>query len=187
MAKLSMKRVEIAAPQRERKKIMEALQRRGVLELTDCAGEGLLKLETTDSMAQFDRARGEAMAAKSVLAEYLPAPKKPLFASFSSGARTVESADFDEEALRAEETLEQCLRINGLRKAIREAYAEIARLQTKTDQLRPWEALDIPMDFKGTAMASVFIGSVPYRCNDGHILEKLACDSAEIEVVLPQE
>jgi len=183
MGKLSMKRVEIAAPQRERKKIMETLQRRGVLELTDCAGEGLLKLETADSMAQFDRARGEAAAARSVLAEYLPAAKKSLLSSFSSNIRAMESADFDKQALRAEEILENCRRINGLRATVVEANAGIARLRTLMDQLRPWEALDIPMNFTGTAMASVFIGSVPYHCNDRKILDMLVCDSAEVEVV----
>ena len=185
MAKLSMKRVEIAAPQRERKKIMETLQRRGVLELTDCAGEGLRKPETADSMAQCEKARAEAEAARAVLAEYLPAPKKSLFASFSSGARAMESADFDAQALRAEEILERCRRLNGLRAAIAEAEAEIARLQTKADRLRPWEALDIPMDFSGTGAAAAFVGSVPWRCGSGDIQEKLAgaADGLAVEVI----
>ncbi|MDR2687523.1 MAG: V-type ATP synthase subunit I, partial [Oscillospiraceae bacterium] len=183
MAKLNMKRVEIAGPQRERKQIMETLQRRGVLELTGCEGEGLLRLETAGSVAEFEKARGEAEAARRALAEALPAKKKPLLSSFSPGTRAMAGADFDERAARAEGTLETCRRVNRLRAAAAAARAEIARARAQVDQLRPWEALDIPMDFRGTACAAVFIGSVPYRCGAGELAETLACDSAEIEVV----
>ena len=183
MGKLSMKRVEIAAPLSERKRIMETLQRRGVVELKDCTGDGLLKMKTAESMSLFDKACGEAMAARVVLTEYLPAEKKSMFSGFSSNMRAMESADFDEQVLKAEKILVKCHYVNNLHAAVKEAYAEIARLQTKTDQLHPWEALDIPMDFAGTEACAVFIGSVPYHCSAGDIMEKLACDSAEVEVV----
>ena len=183
MAKLSMKRIEIVAPLQERKKIMETLQRRGVVELTRCADEGLLKLDTAASVGRFEKAQAAAAAALAVLAEYAP-PKKSLFSAFA-GAREMEAAAFDEQALLAEEILKTCHHINGLQAAICDAQADTARLQTQIDQLRPWEALDVAMDFKGTKTCAAFIGSVPYQCTYNDILDKLAAetDAVDIEVV----
>ncbi|MCL1952406.1 MAG: V-type ATP synthase subunit I [Oscillospiraceae bacterium] len=181
MAKLSMKRIEIAAPLRERKKIMEALQRRGVVELADCAGDGLRKPETADSAAQFEKARDAARAALAVLAEYAPPRRKSLFAGFS-GLRAMEPQAFDEQALLAEQLLKKCVRVNSLQAEIAEARAGIARLHAQADRLRAWEALDVPLDCRGTEYAAALIGSVPHLCTAEDILDKLGVP-AEAEVV----
>ena len=180
MAKLRMKRIEIVAPLSERKAIVETLQRRGAVELIDHADEGLAKLDTAASAAQFEQARAEAMAARSVLAEFCAPAKKSMLAAFS-GKLEMKTETFGRQAQEANENLKKCYHIDALRSANTQARADIARLRTQTDQLRTWEALDVPMDFKGTKCAAAFIGSVPCLCG-GDMAEKLP-RAAEVEIL----
>ena len=185
MAKLRMKRIEIAAPLSERKAIVEALQRRGALEPIDRVGEGLAKLDTAGSAAQFEQARAVAMAARSVLSEFCAPAKKSMFAAFS-GKREMKPEAFGGQAQKADESLKKCYHINALQSVIAQAKADIARLRTQTDQLKAWEALDVPMDFKGTKCAAAFIGSVPYLCGDD-MAEKLPQAAVEILAASPEQ
>jgi V/A-type H+-transporting ATPase subunit I len=184
MAKLIIKRIEITAPQDDREKVMGYLQRRGLMELIDCTGEDAAKAGLAESAARFGAAIAEAESALSVLKGYMPA-KKGMLSSLSSGKREMEGGAFDAQAQHAEEIMGKCRRINGLRADVADAQAEIARLQAQADQMRPWEALDIPMDFRGTAYTAAFVGSVPFHCDGGDIIKKLAhaTDMAQVEVV----
>ena len=186
MAKLKMRRIEIIAPLDERKEIIEYLQRRGAVELIDCAGEGLAKPDTAGSAAQFEQARVAAAAAQSVLAEYAPV-KKSMFAAFS-GMRELKIDAFGGQAKKADETLKKCYRVNALQSAIAQAKGDISRLRTQMDQLKVWEALDTPMDFRGTKSTVAFIGTVPYKCDGGDITDKLPqATEAEIVAASPEQ
>ena len=180
MAKLRMKRIEIIAPLGERKAIVETLQRRGALEPIDRVGEGLAKLDTAGSAAQFEQARVASIAARSVLAEFCAPAKKSVLTAFS-GKREMKTETFGRQVQKADENLKKCYHINALQSTIAQTKTDIARLRTQADQLRAWEALDVAMDFKGTKCAAAFIGSVPYMCG-GDIEENLP-RATEVEIL----
>jgi len=180
MAKLKVQRIEIIAPLDERKEIIEYLQRRGAVELIDCAGEGLSKPDMSGSVMLFEQARAAAATAQSVLAEYAPV-KKSMFAAFS-GLHEMKIDAFGVRVKKADETLKKCYRVNALQSAIAQAKGDISRLRAQTDQLKAWEALDTPMDFKGTKSTVAFIGTVPCMCDSGDIEAKLP-GAAEVEFV----
>ena len=83
MAVVPMKRVTIAALRKDRKKIMEFLQRRGVMELHNNIPEDEVfrKYDMSDGRQTFLRNRGRAEQALAVLDAYAP-EKKGLLASF---------------------------------------------------------------------------------------------------------
>lgn len=180
MAKLNMKRIEIIAQLSERKKIIEYLQRRGVVELTDGTEEGLEKLDTAGSVAQFEKAREDAAAAQAVLGKYAPV-KKPMLASFN-GPSAWKKDDFAREVQRVSQSMKMCYDINRLQADNNEAKAEIVRIAAMLDQLQSWRTLDLPTDFGGTRRTAAFIGTVPYACEKEALEEKLE-HPAEIEII----
>ncbi len=180
MAKLKLQRIELVAPLSQRKKIIEYLQRRGVVELTDRADEGLQKMDTAGSVAQFENARGIALAAQSVLHDYVPA-KKGMFASFA-GKHVWKTDDFGLQVKKIDDYLRVCRDINARRAAITQAKAGVVRATMQIDQLQAWQAFDLPLDFEGTASTTAFIGTVPGLYKSDLLAEQLGAP-AEVEVL----
>ena len=55
MAKLNMKRIQIAALMENRKAILEYLQRKGVVEFSDEEDDSLAKADTAEAISQFEK------------------------------------------------------------------------------------------------------------------------------------
>ena len=72
MAKCKMKRIEIAALLSDSKKIVERLQRRGVVEICDNTDEELVRLNTQAMIGVFEKNLNLAEQAKEIMARYVP-------------------------------------------------------------------------------------------------------------------
>lgn len=181
-----MKKIEIIGLLSDRKKIIERLQRRGIVEITDFEEEGFSKLNTKASIAQFEKNMSVASAAKGIIDRYFK-PKKGLLDGFQ-GRKEIEKHDFGKLVSKRDEILEICAGIIKNDAHIQECKNNIVKASVLADNLAPWKALSIPMDFKGTKSTSVYIGSVSNK-HDSKELEEMIRNEApdisglEIDVV----
>lgn len=161
MAVVPMKKMTLFALKRDRKALLEFLQRRGVVEVTDAPLNDSLfsKSDSSRQLAHFDRCQNTVRQALELLDHYAP-EKKSLFSSLQ-GKPELSLSEYDEQVRTHEEAISAARRIVALSRSMAEAKAEQARLETQAAALNPWLALDIPMRFRGTKMTAAFIGTVP--------------------------
>ena len=98
-----MKRIELIALPEDRKKLIERLQRRGIVEITNIEEKRFKKLDTQSQISQFERSIGVANNAHILMMRYFP-PKKGLLDGFK-GRREIEKHDFGKKAAQRDELL----------------------------------------------------------------------------------
>lgn len=179
MAKLKMKKIEIAALGEDRKKIGELLQRRGIVEISEIENEELKRFYTADSVSLFEKSINVALSAKAVLDEYAP-QKKTMISSML--LTPVDGGSFEKYTAERDAILSRCYELIALQKSISELKGENARLQAQMDSLKIWLSLDIPMQFKGTSASSCFIGTLPNQLSEADILVKIAGVNPALEM-----
>ncbi len=182
-----MMKLELLALLEDSKKIIDLLQRKGVVELTDEEQEeGMQKFSTAGCVAQFEKYLQTALNAQTVLNKYAPA-KKSLLDSFSA-RKELSVREFDDLTDRADDILAVCSDILAYQKSIDDKIADNVRIQAQLDALEPWRELDIPLKNTSTAGTKLFLGCLPNQQTRREVLEKLAaqapqCDAVEVEVI----
>ena len=123
MAVLQMQRINICALKKDRKQILEVLQRRGVVEPCDLKAEDELfqQSDTSQQQAQFEKNASAARQALEILNNY--APVKTSMLSSLEGRKAISEAEYRAFEAHCEETLEMVNRISGLSKQIAEQNA----------------------------------------------------------------
>ncbi len=161
MAILPMRRISIYGLRHDRKAILETLQRRGVVEITDTKLKDYdaVKPDTAALQATFLKGMTNAENALSILSGYVPEDSS-LFSMFE-GKKSLSVDDYYTFVNETEEIMRIALRVNSLSKEISEKKAEIIRCETQLDALTPWTNLDVPISFRGTKKAAAFIGTFP--------------------------
>ncbi len=172
MAIVPMKRVTIYGLQKQRKAVLEALQRRGVLDVqdTDLQSYGFERLETSAQRATFAKAAGNAQTALSILNQYQP-EKTSLFGALE-GRKAVSLETYNSCVKRADKISGAASRLVALSKEMAELKAEIVRRETQIQMLQPWLPLDVPLGFSGTRRTAAFAGTFP----EGRSLETILED-----------
>lgn len=155
-----MQKIEIIGLITDSKRIIERLQRRGIVELYRDSENGLESINPAASLSQFERSKASCEQALAILDRCAP-QKQSLLSGFTEDKQSVEIHDFGKKAAELEQNLQLAYRILAADKSIRDANSEIARLQTQADALRSWEELDIPLGFRGTEKTACLIGTLP--------------------------
>lgn len=181
LAKLTMKRIEIVALLEDRKKLIERLQRRGIIELLNEQNDALVKINTAENVSQFEKGISTAAQAKSILNEYAPS-KKSLLEAFSD-RRDIDKTEFGKHVEKRNLYLKNCYELLSYQKMIIENRAAIVRTQMMADALKIWLGLDVPMQFKGTKNTRCFIGIVPKQMTSEDILCEIANINPSIEMI----
>lgn len=173
MAILNMKRIEILGLQKDRKKIIEFVQRQGCVQLDEMQEEGqhFTNLPTQQTVTQLERYESTVDSALEVLNRYTSG-KGGLLDSFAP-REEMSMTEYLEKSKTVDATLGKCKQINALYKKIQDSKVEIARAETAIDQVRPWETLDIPSSFKGTADTQAFIGTIAEPLDREGVLTKI--------------
>lgn len=180
MAKLRMKKIELIAPLTDSKKIIELLQRRGVVELCKNQDEGLEQTSVSTVTSSFDKFRTTASQALDILEKY--EPEKSGITDMFGGRTEVEKHAFGTEAMQLEKIINTANEILRCSRNISEAESEKQQLVTKCDTLRPWLPLDVPLNFKGTDTTDAFIGTVPYPTSAEELETKLP-EGTSVEII----
>ena len=87
MSKLRMKKIELIAMLTDSKKIIELLQRRGVVEICSNNDEELMDTNVTAVIGEFEKFRSTAVQALDILETY--APEKASLADMLEGRKEV--------------------------------------------------------------------------------------------------
>ncbi|MBQ9757365.1 MAG: V-type ATP synthase subunit I [Clostridia bacterium] len=158
MAVLPMSRVNIFGLLKDRKKILETLQRLGVIDVKPFdGGDGFEKIETAVFQARFQKAKAECEQALEILDRYSP-EEKSMFSSLM-GLERMSSAEYESRIKRRDEILGKASELVRLEKEISDLKAEAINLSSNIEALGPWKALDISMRFSGTKKTSAFLGT----------------------------
>ncbi len=176
MAKLRMKKIELIALLTDSKKIIELLQRRGVVEISRNDDEELDGTNVTTVVGEFEKFRSTVSNALSILDRY--APEKVAVTDMFGGKTEVEKHDFGRGAVQFEKIMTVANEIIRSSNEISEAEKSISQMNIKCDILKQWVNLDVPMNFRGTATTTAFIGSLP----SGISLENMP-DSSYKEII----
>ncbi len=173
MAILNMKRIEILGLQKDRKKIIEFVQRQGCVQLDEMQEEEqhFTNLPTQQTVTQLERYESTVDSALEVLNRYTSG-KGGLLDSFAP-REEMSTTEYLEKSKNVDATLGKCKQLNALYKKIQDSKVEIARAETAIDQVRPWETLDIPSSFKGTADTQAFIGTIAEPLDREGVLTKI--------------
>ena len=179
MAVLQMQRITICALKKERKQILEFLQRKGVVEITNEITEDdvFQKMDVGLAVNLLEKGKKNAEEALRILNEKVP-EKKSMLAGLS-GRTEVTKHDYEKFAEKRDGISQKVSRIVQIEKQIAENKAELLRIETQLEMLVSWIELDVPLSFKGTKLTSAFIGTMPGEWT----LEALYNEMAEIEKV----
>lgn len=179
MAKLKMKKVELIALLTDSKKIIELLQRRGIVEICSNTDDELFKTNVTSIVSSFEKFKVTAIQALEILDRY--APEKKALADMLNGRTEVDKHDFGKGAMELETIMNSASEIVRCNRSIIDFENTISQLDVKCDTLREWINLDVPLNFKGTVSTSAFIGSVPFMISADEIEAKFPSGcSAEV-------
>ncbi|MCM1435687.1 MAG: V-type ATP synthase subunit I [Ruminococcus flavefaciens] len=179
MAKLKMKKIELIALLTDSKKIIELLQRKGIVEICSNTDDELFKTNVTSVVSSFEKFKVTAIQALEILDRY--APEKKALADMLNGRTEVDKHDFGKGAMELETIMNSAREIVRCNRSIIDFENTISQIDVKCDTLREWINLDVPLNFKGTASTSAFIGSVPFMISANEIEAKFPSGcSAEV-------
>lgn len=158
-----MKHIEIVAMQRDAKKVVELLQREGVVDLTEPEKEpdpesGLTMIPASASLAQLDKNLDMVRSSISAIREY--AHVKTSMLAGLAGRKELTLDEFAAKANEVEKYMKVAYEIDGLVRIIDTETPAIIHVTHQLDHVLPWKDLDIPMMYEGTARVACLIGSV---------------------------
>lgn len=161
MAVLPMKRLSICALKKDRKAMLEELQRKGVLEISNTKSKqkSFYKEDMSKKTEILQKKIQTVQSALETLNHYAP-EKKPLLAMLE-GRKEVGLEQYDSFDDLKGKVYEKATKIVNLSKDIGEQKLEQQKLDLQITALGPWKELDIPLNDVGTRTTNVFIGSLP--------------------------
>ena len=171
MSVLPMKRVFIAALKKDRKHILESLQRLGVVEINtdavkdlfagkDGESDNLFKqTDTSSAKTTFEKNANLAASALAVLDRESPV-KSGMIDSFA-GRDKMDSDQYESLVAKRDKIMDMVYELNSLNKQKAEAEAEIPKLLNQREMLAPWLGFTLPLDYKGTKYTKAFVGTFP--------------------------
>ncbi len=178
MAKLEFKKTQIIALLKDSKNIIEFLQKKGVLELTDIKDDLLIKLDATGSVKKFERSIKEAVNALEILEKYTD--KKNSVLSLLEGRKKLLQTEFFHKKENTKKTLSVIKKINDSEKKISDLKNAVSKLEVKKDILNPWKMLSLKLDMKETEKTDILIGTLPKESNKDEIYRETLLQNAFI-------
>lgn len=160
MAVLQMRKINICAMKKNRKKILEFLQKKGCLEIqeTDNEDSVFMKMNTATQISIFERNAALAENGLAVLDRYCP-ENKSMFAGLE-GKEQIASEEFQNSIDHQQEIMNLINKILQAQKSMEEKESAIVRCREEIQSLSPWSSLDVPMNYPGTKKTGFFIGSI---------------------------
>lgn len=182
MAVLKMQKINLCAMKKNRKRILEAVQAMGVVEVSSWQDEmeGFQKMDTSAQKSQFEKTAAIIDQALEILEKYAP-EKKGMLASLA-GREFVSSQTFHKAMQDKNLYLSVANEIVQLEKSMAENHANILKMNTKIDNIMPWVSMDIPMNTTGTKNTDVLIGTIEREVTQEQIYEILAANASEADV-----
>lgn len=174
MAVLQMDKICICAAKKDRKKILEFLQRKGCVEVEDAhvADDVFETSDTAYASTTFLKNAETTRLGTEVLDQYFP-PKRHVTA-FLQGRKSIKTTEREAFCQTRNDVLKTAQRILELDGEIVQAKASLIKFEDREKALTPWLRLPVPQTFKGTKKTTVFIGSLGGEYTLERLLERVA-------------
>ena len=173
MAVLEMRKINICALKKDRKKILEFLQRKGCLEIHETENKDSVfqKVNTATQISIFQRNAALAENALNILEKFYP-EKTSMFSSLE-GKKENGISEFKKSTENQQEIMSVAKDIIQLNKAVDEKIAEKARRYDEIEALKPWAELDVPMNYKGTKKTGFLLGTILGTYTENQLINRL--------------
>ncbi len=183
MAVVEMQKISLAALKKDRKAILEKLQMLGIMqmEVESIEDDELVKMDTAESRATWDKHADLCDQAAAILDKYAPEEKGMLDSLKGKELIPIENAQ--EVISRRHPCNKVARKILRYEKAISDCNANIAKDENLIESLVPWMALDVPFSFEGTKKTAAFIGTLPGVLTEEQINEGLREKAPELAAV----
>ena len=174
MAVVPMEHLYLCALKKDKKQLLEQLQRMGVVEIADFLSEDstFSRSDPAEILAHFDRRIAVIAKALDVLDNYAPV-KESMFASLA-GRDVLDEGNYLAFKEKKDTLNHMSARLVTLEKTIVEASSQIIKQQAKMDAIIPWLSLPVPMSFDGTRTTAAIIGSLPGQMTQEDIATAVA-------------
>ncbi len=157
MAVVPMSKVTIYGATRDRKKILETIQKCGILDVSENGDiNDFLKIDTSKSRSVFEKNIADIQEGISVLNSYVP-EKEGLFSGLE-GKKVITDEVYNNGIAVTEKSFEYVKNILRLEKEKNDLMAEIQRRNNQIVSYKPWEKLDVPMLSADTKKTCSFAG-----------------------------
>lgn len=184
MAVLQMQRINICTLKKNRKPLLELLQRREVIEINDDIPEDNIfhKMDMSSAEGVLSKNISLANDALELLQKY--AKDNSSLLSVLEGRKEISVAEYDGFKDAYEDTLGMVREIHKKEKQIADANADILKADAGIEALRPWLALDVSFQCKGTRHTAVLIGTLTNEWSIEQLEEQLdGFGAVHIEVI----
>ena len=183
MAMLKMQRINVYALLKYCRDILEDLQRRGVVEIEniDIEDSVFYKDDSSAYQAQYAGLAATAAEAREILSRYV-LKKKGLLSSFK-GREQLSKAEYDSLSDETHDIQRVAYDIISYQKNIDTNEAEKIKYQAQLEAIKPWLALDVPMNFSGTSKTRAFIGKFSPPKTSTQIVTELAEQIPDVEAI----
>lgn len=180
MSVRSMQKIQLCALKRNRKKLMIALQRCGVMEITEVSYEDSVfhltkQSEATTLVAEDMQLAKEALQ---VMDAYGTQNTK---VSTLNGRKVITTEKYESFEKNYNQIKEYALRLTQLARIITEESLENRKRKTQLEALVPWITLTIPLGCTETNCTAIFFGTLPNTWSKEQILELWKENSIERE------
>lgn len=193
--KVPMSRITIYGNKKDRKALLEFLQRKRIIDISEpdeeAASLGFERINTGDARAGFLRSGAVGERALEILERFAP-EKKKLTASLN-GRKSLTAEEYYSFVEDIPEMQRIAKRIIELSESIAQRQGKILKYTAELDELEPWMGLDIAMSGKKTQKSVSFTGVFDGSLSQEQIIEKYNAEegapAAYFEVVntLPQQ
>ena len=153
-----MKKINICALKDDRKSILEAIQRKGFVEISEMNEEGLEKMNTAMPISTFERNVAACEKALEILSEH-STEKVSMFAGLE-GKKNIEDVEFRKIEYSHTDLMSSVNEIVRQGKEIESLKQDIAKCEDEMVVIKPWESLDVPMNIRGSMSTDLFFGII---------------------------
>lgn len=163
MAVLPMKRVFVCALKKDRKPILEMLQRLETVQIENREelppdDPTFAKQDKSESRSLFEKNCQTAAQALSILDNRVP-EKKTLLSSLE-GRKQLSVPEFDAMVGKRDEIMATAGKLIALDRERAENAAAVPKVETQIIALEPWLSYDLPLNFTGTRTTTAFTGTL---------------------------
>lgn len=176
MAVLQMQRINICTLKKNRKAILELLQRKGVIEISDTMPEDSVFQKTDVTATETSLMKNIALANEALEVLNIYAKEETGVLSTLNGRKELLVGVYDDFYKEYDDVLLNAKKICNLSKKIKEEKSEILKIEAQLETLTPWLSLDLPFSFKGTRCTSAFIGVLQNEWTLEKIYEQIPDD-----------
>lgn len=182
MAVLAMKKVLLVGLRKNRKQMLELLQRQGVMQIRmqekgeETQDEVFSRIDTTGMRATFEKNIHLANQSLAVLDAVSPPQEKG--GGLFSGREIMSLTDYETNTKKREKIMDMVYDLHALDKRRSEIAAEIPKAQSQLETLTPWMDYEHPLDYAGSKYTRTFLGSLSGDVPESDILAGIGADAA---------